>query len=207
MVLGYLQKAPRAALAGALILIIAIVDWRAQANIAFGFLYILPMLWWARYLPLWSIVLTASLCTVLADVFDPFAFTLNVGLPQDILVFTSLTGTGLYSYEITRRGDRERKHLMTVELEANARRIAEEQLEFLIESSPAAILTMGRITGFYGGIRPPTAYSGRRPANWRVRAYGNICRRSGAWICPVSSFRLFGPKCSAEGSGRQATTS
>jgi two-component system, LuxR family, sensor kinase FixL len=143
MVLGYLQKAPRAGLAGALILVIAIVDWRVQANIAFGFLYILPMLLVGTVLPLWSIVLTALLCTVLSDVFDPFAFTLNIALPQDILVFTSLTGTGLYSYEITRRGDRERKHLMTVELEAGARRIAEEQLEFLIESSPAAILTMG----------------------------------------------------------------
>ncbi len=143
MVLGYLQMAPRAALAGALILIIAIIDWRVQANIAFGFLYILPMLLVGAVLPRWSVVLTSLICTVLADVFDPFAFTWSVGLPQDILVFTSLTGTGLYSFEITRNRDSEKKHLMAVELEAGARRIAEEQLEFLIESSPAAILTTG----------------------------------------------------------------
>jgi two-component system, LuxR family, sensor kinase FixL len=143
MVFGYLQRAPRAALAGALILIIAIIDWRVQANIAFGFLYIIPMLLVGTVLPLWMVVITALLCTVLADVFDPFVFTLSVGLPQDVLVFTSLMGTGLYSYEITRNREREKKHLMTVELEADARRIAEEQLEFLIESSPAAIITMG----------------------------------------------------------------
>jgi two-component system, LuxR family, sensor kinase FixL len=143
MLLGYLQRAPRAAIAAGLILIIAIVDWRVQANIAFGFLYILPMLLAGTVMPRWAIFLMALICTVLADVFDPFVFTFSVALPQDILVFTSLTGTGLYSYEITRSRERERKHLKAVELEADARRLAEEQLAFLIETSPAAILTMG----------------------------------------------------------------
>jgi len=143
MALSYLQRTPRTALAGALIVIVALVDWRVQADISFGFLYLLPMLLVGTVLPLWGILLTALLCTILSDLFDPFTFTLSVGLPQDILVFTSLAGTGLYSYEITRSRLREKRHLLTVELEAGARRIAEEQLEFLIESSPAAILTMG----------------------------------------------------------------
>jgi two-component system sensor kinase FixL len=142
MVVAYLQRAPRALLAGALILIIAVVDWYVQANIAFGFLYLLPMLLMGTVLPLWGVVSSALICTVLADVFDPFAFTLSIGLPQDVLVFTSLTGTGLYSYEITRNRRQERMHLRTVEREAAARRIIEEQLEFLIENSPAAILIM-----------------------------------------------------------------
>jgi PAS domain S-box-containing protein len=142
MFFGYLQKVPRAVLAGVLIVAIAVVDWYIQANIAFGFLYLLPILLVGTVLPLWQILLTALLCTVLADVFDPFVFSLSVGLPQDILVFTSLAGAGLYSYEITRNRRQEQKHLVTVEREAGARRIAEEQLEFLIESSPAAILIM-----------------------------------------------------------------
>jgi two-component system, LuxR family, sensor kinase FixL len=142
MALRYLQNTPRVALAGLFIAIIAAVDWRVQANIAFGFLYILPMLLVGTALPVWGIVTTALICTVLSDVFDPFAFTFSVGLPQDILVFTSLTGTGLYSYEMTRSRQKDRKHVVAIELEAGARRIAEEQLEFLIESSPAAILTM-----------------------------------------------------------------
>ena len=142
MSLASLEKARRGLLAGALILTIAVVDWRVQANIAFGFLYLLPMLLVGTVLPLWGIVLTALISTVLADIFDPFAFTFSVGLPQDILVFTSLAGTGLYSYEVARNREREKHHLQKVESEAAARRIAEEQLEFLIESSPAAILTM-----------------------------------------------------------------
>jgi len=143
MVLGYLQRAPRALLAGALIVIIAVVDWRVQANIAFGFLYLLPILVMGTVLPLWGVMLTALVCTVLADLFDPFPFTWSIGLPQDILVFTSLAGTGLYSHEVARNREREKKHLMAVEIEAAARRTAEEQLEFLVETSPAAILTVG----------------------------------------------------------------
>jgi PAS domain S-box-containing protein len=143
MVLGYLERVPRALLAGALIALIAAVDWRVQANISFGFLYLLPMLLMGTVLPLWGVMLTALICTGLADAFDPFVFSFSIGLPQDILVFTSLAGTGLYSYEVARNREREKKHLMAVEIEAAARRSAEEQLEFLVETSPAAILTMG----------------------------------------------------------------
>jgi len=142
MFLGYLQKVPRAVLAGVLIVAIAVVDWYIQAYIAFGFLYLVPMLLVGTALSRWQVLLTALICTVLADVLDPFAFSLAVALPQDILVFTSLAGTGLYSYEITRSRRQETKHLEAVEREGGARRIAEEQLEFLIESSPAAILIM-----------------------------------------------------------------
>lgn len=143
MVWDSLKKPPRAALAAVLILVIALLDWRVEANIAFGFLYLAPMFLVGTALPPWAIVTTALICTVLADVFDPFAFTASVGLPQDILVFTALTGAGLYSREVSRSREQEKKHLTSLEREAGARRIAEEQLEFLIESSPAAILMMG----------------------------------------------------------------
>jgi two-component system, LuxR family, sensor kinase FixL len=142
MALSYLQRAPRALVVAVLVAMIAAIDWRVEANIAFGFLYLLPMLLVGTVFPVWGVIVTALVCTILSDVFDPFAFTLSVGLPQDILVFTSLAGTGLYSFEISRSRRRERKHLMVVELEANARRIAEEQLEFVIQNSPAAILIM-----------------------------------------------------------------
>ena len=44
---------------------------------------------------------------LLADLFDPFRFTVAIALPQDILVFTSLAGTGLFAYEVTRSRRRE----------------------------------------------------------------------------------------------------
>src|SRR5471032_1349951 len=129
--------------AGFLIGVVALIDWRVDLNISFGFLYLFPILLVATAFSRWQIVATAFLCTLLSDVFDPFAFTLAVAMPQDILVFTSLAGTGLFAYEITQSRRKEMENLRKVEREAAARREAEEQLEFLIDSSPAAILTMG----------------------------------------------------------------
>jgi two-component system sensor kinase FixL len=141
----YLHGSTRAALvrAGILIAVIAIIDWRVDLNLSFGFLYLFPMLLVGTALPRWQVVCTALFCTLLSDLFDPFAFTLGVALPQDILVFTSLAGTGLFAYEIAKSRRLELDNLRKVEAEAAARREAEEQLEFLIDSSPAAIITMG----------------------------------------------------------------
>jgi PAS domain S-box-containing protein len=145
MMFRYLQGSTPVVLAraGLLIAIIALIDWRVDLNIAFGFLYLFPILLVGTVLTRWQILLAALLCTFLSDFFDPFPFTLAVALPQDILVFTSLAGTGLFAYEITRSRRREMENLHRVEVEMAARREAEEQLEFLIDSSPAAILTMG----------------------------------------------------------------
>jgi len=145
MNLGRLHGSKHATLttSAVLITLVAVLDWRVDLNISFGFLYLFPVLLVATVLPRWQIVGTAFLCTLLSDFFDPFTFTLSVALPQDILVFTSLAGTGLFAYEITRSRQRETENLRRVEKEATARREAEEQLEFLIDSSPAAIVTMG----------------------------------------------------------------
>jgi PAS domain S-box-containing protein len=128
-------------LAGLLIAIIAFIDWRVRVNIAFGFLYLFPILLLGTVAPRWGIVAAAILCTFLADILDPFPFTPNVAL-SDVLIFSSLAGSGLFSYEATRSRRLERENLERLETEVAARRQAEEQLEFLIESSPAAILTM-----------------------------------------------------------------
>ncbi len=140
----FLQGTPRAVLlrAALLIAIIALIDWRVDLNISFGFLYLFPMLLVGTVLPRWQVVACALLCTLLSDLFDPFPFTLANSLPGDILVFTSLAGTGLFAFEVTLSRLREAAALRRVEAEVDARREAEEQLEFLIDSSPAAILTM-----------------------------------------------------------------
>ena len=58
-------------------------------------------------------------------------------------MFAALGGTGLVAYELTRRRRAgESSTVDTVEREAAARREAEEQLAFVINTSPAAILTM-----------------------------------------------------------------
>ena len=144
MIYRYLYGTRRAVLAraGLLIAAIALIDWRVDLNISFGFLYLFPILLVGMVSPRWQILATAMACTALSDVFAPLPFTVANSLPQDILVFTSLAGTGLFAFEISRSRQLERESRERVERESAARREAEEQLEFLIGSSPAAIVTM-----------------------------------------------------------------
>ncbi len=139
-----LQENPRVvvACAGILIAIIALVDWRNAVNVYFGFLYIFPMLLVGIVLPWWQIALTAILCTVLSEVYDPFTFEAATSLPQDILLFVALVGMGLFSHEVRANRQRDLENRQRVEKEVAARREAEEQLEFLIQTSPVAILVM-----------------------------------------------------------------
>jgi PAS domain S-box-containing protein len=142
MDLAFRDSRTRVILAALLIGAVALIDSRVDAPISFGFLYLFPMLLVGTSGRRWHVVLTALLCTLLADLFDPYHFRALVSLPQDILMLTSLGGTGLFAYEVTRSRRLEAENLRRVEREAAARREAEEQLEFLIDSSPAAILTM-----------------------------------------------------------------
>lgn len=132
----------RVALAALLVAGIALVDWRVDPPISFGFLYLFPLLLVGTVWPRWAILTAAVACTILTDAFDPFPFGWAMSLPQDILVFTALAGSGLFAFEVTRSRARELENLRRVERESDARRQAEEQLEFLIDSSPVAILSM-----------------------------------------------------------------
>ena len=144
MLLRCLQEAPRAVLlsAGILTAVIALVDWWVLGNIYLGTLYVFPMLLAGTVLPRWQIILAAIFCTFLAVQFDPFPFRLITTLPQSILLSCALAGMGLYSHETTVNRQRELENHQRIEKEVAARREAEEQLEFVIQSSPAAVLVM-----------------------------------------------------------------
>jgi two-component system, LuxR family, sensor kinase FixL len=130
-----LQWNPRAVLAygAVLIALIAVADWRVEINATLGFLYIFPMVLLGTVLNWWQLALVAILCTTLSDRLDPFPMDMESA--RDGLIFLTLGVTGLLSLNVTRSYRRE------MESQA-ARRSAEEQLAFLIESSPAAVLTM-----------------------------------------------------------------
>ena len=109
--------------AGIAILLIAILDWRIKGNIPLGFLYLFPMLIVGSALRRWQTGLAALLCTVLTEAYDNYEWVWETGIPRDILVFSAFFGMGLFVYEVMRS------------------RAAEEQVEILIESSPAAVFT------------------------------------------------------------------
>jgi len=133
----------RAVLLRAALLIgaVALLDWRAMDELPLGFLYLLPMVMVGRVLRPAQIAGIAILCTVLAEVFDPFKWTLAGGIPRDVLYFSSFFCVGLFVFEVTKNRLVVLRHLEEIERQSDARRDAEEQLKVLIESSPAAIIT------------------------------------------------------------------
>jgi two-component system, LuxR family, sensor kinase FixL len=124
-----------------LVTVIAIADWRIDAAIPLGFLYLLPMLLAGRVLNRWQICVAASLCTILTEAFNSLKWNPVVGLPRDILTFAAFAGIGLFVYGVVRNRRASSDNMHQIEMEVAARQDAEEQLKVLIESSPAAIFT------------------------------------------------------------------
>jgi len=128
--------------AAALTTLVALIDWRFDVNISFGFLYLFPMLMVGSLLARWQIALVAALYTGLCEAFGSFPWTHAVGIPRVILTFVAFFGTGLFVFESARNRRLADQHLLEIEKEIGLRREAEEQLKVLIESSPATIFTL-----------------------------------------------------------------
>src|SRR5215472_12588507 len=121
---------------------IALIDRYFDENISFGFLYLFPMLMMGAWLRPWQLALVAALCTALTEAFDPFPWAIPVGLSRMVLTFAACFGAGFYRYAAARDKRAADRRLHDVEQEAARRLKAEEQLEFLISSSPAPIFTL-----------------------------------------------------------------
>jgi two-component system sensor kinase FixL len=128
--------------AGVFIAMIALVDWHFENNISFGFLYLFPMLMAGGCLTRLQMAAVAALCTGLTEAFDPFLWTMPVGLSRLILTFAAFFGAGFYGFTSARSRRAANQHLAEIERDAELRRKTEEQLDFLISSSPASIFTL-----------------------------------------------------------------
>ena len=125
-----------------MIALIAFIDWRVEKDLPLGFLYLFPMLLIGSVLSRWQIVSMAAFCTLLTELFDSFQWHPEAGIPRDILIFAAFAGMGLFVYEIVRSRQITLQHLNQIQDESVARRAAEEQLQVLVETSPAAIFTV-----------------------------------------------------------------
>ncbi len=127
--------------AALMIAAIADVDWRVEGNIPLGFLYLIPMLLVGSVLDRWQIALVAGVCTILTEVFDNYDWYTWAAIPRDILIFAAFICAGFFTLEVVRSRQTMMKHAGRLESEMQARREAEEQLQVLIESSPAGVFT------------------------------------------------------------------
>src|SRR5579862_3288033 len=119
---------------------VATVDWWATHYISLGFLYLFPIIIVGGFLSRPQIVGVALVCAVLQELFS--------NLPENEavvrLVFSSVgfIGTGLLISEMVRNRRVVLTHVEELEDQVKLRQDLEEQLRALVESSPAAIVTI-----------------------------------------------------------------
>ncbi|MDP9055683.1 MAG: ATP-binding protein [Acidobacteriota bacterium] len=126
----------------ALIVLIAIADWYVGIRASLGVFYILPMVAGATVFQSVGIVLLAFVCSGLRSLFD----LPNPPYLEELLRFIFATlayaSCGLLVAALTRNKELNAAHVVRLRREQDLRREAEEQLRILVDSSPAAILTV-----------------------------------------------------------------
>jgi len=108
------------------ILAIAVVDWWTAPYVSLGFLYLFPIMLAAGFLPRRALVALGVVCALLSETFSSLDPTGRVFR----LIFTTLAfaGCGLFISELLRN------RRLTREIQ--------ERLRALVETSPAAIVTL-----------------------------------------------------------------
>ena len=127
--------------AGVLGAVIALADWWTEPYVSLGFLYLFPIMLAGGFLSRKVILVVALLCALLDFSNLPPNNNPSVHI---IFSFAGFIGTGLFISELVRNRDLALQHY-NYELsgQMKQRQEAEEQLNFVVESSPAAIVIIG----------------------------------------------------------------
>jgi two-component system, LuxR family, sensor kinase FixL len=110
----------------ALVITIAVLDWWTKPYVSLGFLYLFPIMLAAGFVPRWAIVFIGIACALLSERFsnlDPADAPLRTGFEA-----LALVGSGLFISEVLRN--------------RRLRLASQERLRVLVETSPAAIVTV-----------------------------------------------------------------
>lgn len=118
------NRFPVLIVSGAMILSIALIDWWTEPYVSLGFLYLFPIMLAAGFLPRWLTVMIGVGCAVLSEVFS----SLDRSFVRLAFETLALVGCGLFVAELVRN--------RRLSLEA------QERLRILVETSPAAIVTI-----------------------------------------------------------------
>ena len=120
------NRAPVLLASSVIVIAIATVDWWTKPYFSLGFLYLFPIMLVAGILPRWLIVLLGLACALLSERFsnlDPADAYIRLGFET-----LALCGCGLLTFEVVRN-----KRLSLA---------AQERIQVLVETSPAAIVTV-----------------------------------------------------------------
>jgi two-component system, LuxR family, sensor kinase FixL len=127
-------------LAGVLVVLIALVDWWTAPYISLGFLYLFPIMIAGGFLSRTQITGVAVLCAFLQEEFSNLPPA--DAIPRLVLSSAGFIGTGLLVFELLANRRIALKHVEELENQVQLRREAEEQVRALVDSSPAAIITL-----------------------------------------------------------------
>jgi PAS domain S-box-containing protein len=109
-----------------IVLAIATVDWWTKPYFSLGFLYLFPIMLAAGFLPRWAVAALGVGCALLSERFsnlDPADAPIRLSFEA-----VALAGTGLFVSEVLRN--------------RRLRLASQERLRVLVETSPAAIVTV-----------------------------------------------------------------
>jgi len=113
-------------ISGTVVLAIAALDWWTKPYISLGFFYLFPIMLAAGFLPRWAIALMGIACALLSERFSnlpPADAPIRSGFEA-----LALIGSGLFVSEVLRN--------------RRLRLASQERIRVLVETSPAAIVTV-----------------------------------------------------------------
>lgn len=124
-----------------LIAALVLTEWWIDIEYSLGVLYIIPLMLGGVILNRRQIILLALLCAFARGLFTNVATQLEYIL-RFIMATIAYSGCGLFVIELRRNRQMYIAHLAQLEMQQALRHEAEEQLRVLVESSPAAIMTL-----------------------------------------------------------------
>lgn len=128
------------AAAAILVVLIAGVDWVTKPNFSLNFLYLFPIMLAGGFLSRWQIGGLGVCCAVLGELFSPFPQADSA--TRMAMMSVAFTCTGLFVSELVHKRQLVVEHLQQLTEQVRQRQDAEQQIQILIETSPAAIVTV-----------------------------------------------------------------
>ena len=130
-----------------MVLLIAMLDKYVETDLALGVLYIFPIVIAAMAFRRGEMLVLVAICTILREHYAPFSWATGV---HQRLIYTAISygAVGFFLVEIARNRRLLMLHYQELQEQIERRKAAEAQLLALVESSPAAVITLdskGRI--------------------------------------------------------------
>ena len=128
-------------LAALLLLLVVSFEWVSELEFSLGVFYVFPIIVAATVINRRSVVVLALVCAFVRGQFIAGLATHEFWL-RFLMATLAYSGVGLFVAESTRNRRTALAAYAQIRLEKEMRQRAEDQLRILVESSPAAILTL-----------------------------------------------------------------